>query len=168
MIILLNIRVGPWMTYRSDIDERKKVLVTGARVSLGVIWLTSLWIMVIWLRSSIIFSTGRPENLLHQEGNVRVVDADITDFNAIFPHFQGQDIVFHIAALADIVPSIVNPRAYYTSNVLGTMNVVEAARLAKVQKFVYAASSSCYGIPPEGFLSHPRNSSLSVRNILTR
>ena len=107
------------------------------------------------------FSTGRPENLLHQEGNVRVVDADITDFNAIFPHFQGQDIVFHIAALADIVPSIVNPRAYYTSNVLGTMNVVEAARLAKVQKFVYAASSSCYGIPPKEFYPTPETAPIS-------
>lgn len=97
------------------------------------------------------FSTGRPANLAHQKGRVRIVEADITDFNAIAAHFRGQQMVFHIAALADIVPSIVNPRAYYTSNVLGTMNVVEAARLAKVQKFVYAASSSCYGIPPQEF-----------------
>ncbi len=97
------------------------------------------------------FSTGRPANLAHQKGRVRIVEADIADFNAIAAHFRGQQMVFHIAALADIVPSIVNPRAYYTSNVLGTMNVVEAARLAKVQKFVYAASSSCYGIPPQEF-----------------
>jgi len=97
------------------------------------------------------FSTGRPGNLAHHNGNVRLVEADITDFDAILPHFQGQDIVFHIAALADIVPSIVNPRGYYASNVLGTMNVVEAARLAGVQKLVYAASSSCYGIPSQEF-----------------
>ncbi len=97
------------------------------------------------------FSTGRPENIAHQQGRVRIIEVDITNFDAIFPHFKDQDIVFHLAALADIVPSIVEPRAYYLSNVLGTMNVVEAARLAKIQKLIYAASSSCYGIPPKEF-----------------
>jgi len=97
------------------------------------------------------FSTGRPENLAHQKGKLRLIEADIANFDAISPHFRGQDIVFHIAALADIVPSIVNPRGYYASNVLGSMNVAEASRLAGVKKLVYAASSSCYGIPPEGF-----------------
>lgn len=101
------------------------------------------------------FSTGRPENLAHQKGNIRLIEADISSFDAIAAHFRGQNIVFHIAALADIVPSIVNPRGYYASNVLGTMNVAEAARLAKVQKFVYAASSSCYGIPPKEFYPTP-------------
>lgn len=97
------------------------------------------------------FSTGRPGNLAHQKGKLRLIEADITNFDAISPHFRGQDIVFHIAALADIVPSIVNPRGYYASNVMGSMNVAEASRLAGVKKLVYAASSSCYGIPPEGF-----------------
>jgi len=75
------------------------------------------------------FSTGRPENL-----------------ETIKPLFKGADRVFHFAALADIVPSIVNPVAYYRSNVLGTMNVLEAARLAGVKRFLYTASSSCYGL----------------------
>lgn len=95
------------------------------------------------------FSTGRPENLAHQKGNVELIEADITAFDKILPYFEGKDIVFHVAALADIVPSIVNPREYYASNVLGTMNVVEASRLSGVKKLVYTASSSCYGIPPE-------------------
>ena len=107
------------------------------------------------------FSTGRPGNLTHQKGNVRIVEADITNFDVISSHFRGQDIVFHIAALADIVPSIVNPRAYYTSNVLGTMNVVEAARLARVKKLVYAASSSCYGISPKEFYPTPETAPIS-------
>ena len=97
------------------------------------------------------FSTGRPQNLAHQKGRIELIEADIRDLDAIAPHFREQNLVFHIAALADIVPSIVNPRAYYTTNVLGTMNVLEAARLNKVEKFVYAASSSCYGIPPKEF-----------------
>lgn len=95
------------------------------------------------------FSTGRPENLSHHQANkdLVIVKADIAEFDKIFPYFKSIDAVFHIAGLADIVPSIVNPMAYYRSNVLGAANVVEASRLSEVKKIVYAASSSCYGIP---------------------
>lgn len=94
-------------------------------------------------------STGRKENLEQQKGNENLVfiQEDIADFSKIKPYFDGIDKVFHIAALADIVPSIVNPLAYYRSNVTGTFCVAEAARQAGVKKLVYAASSSCYGIP---------------------
>ena len=95
------------------------------------------------------FSTGRPENLKHQENNdnLRIIKADICGLDAIRPYFKGIDHVFHLGALADIVPSIVNPLGYYRSNVDGTFNVVEASRSEGVKKIVYAASSSCYGIP---------------------
>lgn len=95
------------------------------------------------------FSTGRPENLSDHKADpkLKFVKADISDFNAIKAYFKNMDRVFHLAALADIVPSIVSPLSYYNSNVLGTANVVEASKLAKVKKLVYAASSSCYGIP---------------------
>lgn len=94
------------------------------------------------------FSTGRPENLDHQRGNpnLNVIEADITDFQKISPYFEGVDRVFHVAALADIVPSIQYPERYYHSNVNGTFSVLEASRKAGVKKLVYAASSSCYGL----------------------
>lgn len=60
--------------------------------------------------------------------------------------FQDQDIVFHLAALADIVPSIVQPTEYMLANVLGTLRVMEAARKYSVKRVIYAASSSCYGL----------------------
>ncbi len=62
-------------------------------------------------------------------------------------HFAGADWVFHLAALADIVPSIEQPLDYHRANVEGTARVLEAARRAGVGRFLYAASSSCYGIP---------------------
>lgn len=95
------------------------------------------------------FSTGRQENLSHHRDNknLTVIKADISDFDSIKTHFHGVERVFHIAALADIVPSIVNPLDYYRANVSGTASVLEAARLVKVKKLVYAASSSCYGLP---------------------
>ena len=59
------------------------------------------------------------------------------------------DVVFHLAALADIVPSIHNPETYFRSNVIGTFNVINSCRLSGVKKIIYTASASCYGIPQE-------------------
>jgi UDP-glucose 4-epimerase len=95
------------------------------------------------------FCTGRWENLASHLNNpsLRVVTADVTHLDAIQPHFQGVEWVFHLAALADIVPSVQQPLDYHGANVDGTVMTLEAARAAGVQRFVYSASSSCYGIP---------------------
>lgn len=94
-------------------------------------------------------STGRMENLAPVRGSplVSFVRADVSDVDAIRPAFEGVERVFHLAALADIVPSMQRPLDYHRANVDGTMGVLEAARGAGVKKLVYAASSSCYGIP---------------------
>jgi len=94
-------------------------------------------------------STGRIENLEHHKGNQKldVYICDISEYDSIEKYFEGVDKVFHIAALADIVPSIQNPLKYHRSNVDGTANVLEASRKHNIKRFIYAASSSCYGIP---------------------
>ena len=96
-------------------------------------------------------SIGRIENINHliDHNNFTFVKADITNFKSIESLFKGVDLVFHLAALADIVPSIENPNEYYKSNADGTFNVLEACRKHDVKKIVYSASSSCYGIPDE-------------------
>ncbi|MBI2058249.1 MAG: SDR family oxidoreductase [Nitrospirae bacterium] len=95
------------------------------------------------------FCTGRRDNLGKNPmaGKVRVWEKDIAAAVEILPLFKGVDWVFHLAGLADIVPSVENPSAYFHSNVDGTLAVMEAARAARVKRFLYAASSSCYGIP---------------------
>lgn len=61
--------------------------------------------------------------------------------------FKNTSYVFHFAGLADIVPSVESPIAYHESNVTATLRVLEASRKYNAKKFIYAASSSCYGIP---------------------
>ena len=95
------------------------------------------------------FSTGRPSNLAHcrVEPDLRVAEADLADSTDLTDCFVDVDWVFHLAGLADIVPSVQRPADYFRANVDGTFTVLEAARTAGVQRFVYAASSSCYGVP---------------------
>jgi UDP-glucose 4-epimerase len=93
------------------------------------------------------FSTGRPQNLDHIKEKIQLIQCDISQAGQWQNKFENVDNVFHLAALADIVPSIENPDDYYQSNVNGTFNVIEACRKHHIRKFVYSASSSCYGIP---------------------
>lgn len=96
-------------------------------------------------------ATGGLRNLEHLSdvGDLSFHQIDVADQDAITPHFEGVDEVYHLAALADIVPSIQSPVEYHHSNVDGTVAVLEAARKHDVSRFVYAASASCYGIPDE-------------------
>ena len=93
-------------------------------------------------------TSGNLDNLEHLRSEPRLTfqRCDVADFKSIADLFIGVDWVFHLAALADIVPSIENPLTYHRSNVDGTVAVLEAARAGQAQRFIYAASSSCYGI----------------------
>jgi len=103
------------------------------------------------------FSNGSAKNLAHHKDNpkLEVITCDLADYAAVQGKFDGAERVFHLAALADIVPSIERPKEYFRSNVDGTFNSLEQATKAGVKRFLYAASSTCYGIPdqfptPEG------------------
>ena len=94
------------------------------------------------------FVSGKKSNLSHQsKKNVKIVKLDISNNKKLGKYFKGVNYVFHLAGLAEIIPSIKNPRKYLINNTLGTLNVLEAAKKVKIKKFIYAASSSCYGIP---------------------
>jgi len=93
-------------------------------------------------------TSGRIANLDHHKNNPRLVleIADIRTVSSKSPLFKEASYVFHFAGMGDIVPSIEQPADYMDVNVQGTVRILEAARQARVQKFVYAASSSCYGL----------------------
>ena len=99
-------------------------------------------------------SVGRLENLSSavekHKDRAQFINADISCYSEEWASkFDGAKTVYHLAARADIVPSIDNPKLYFDVNVSGTVNVLQAMRDARVDEIVYAASSSCYGIPSE-------------------
>jgi len=94
------------------------------------------------------FVSGKRSNLSHHKNqNVKIIKIDISKDNNLERYFKNIDYVFHLAGLAEIIPSIKNPKKYFVNNVLGTLNVIEAAKKTKIKKLIYAASSSCYGTP---------------------
>ena len=97
-------------------------LVTGGAGFIGSHLVDALLAENISVRVVDNYSTGRPENLAHVSGKVEVIEADIAKSGSWQKSFQGADWVFHLGALADIVPSIQRPEDYFLANVNGTFN----------------------------------------------
>jgi UDP-glucose 4-epimerase len=91
---------------------------------------------------------GRRENLAQHAANPDLVleERDVRSYEPGDPLFRGANYLFHFAGIGDIVPSIERPAEYMAANVQGTVRMLECARRAQLRKFVYAASSSCYGL----------------------
>tara|TARA_B100002019_G_C21233805_1_gene581594 strand:- start:478 stop:1455 length:978 start_codon:yes stop_codon:yes gene_type:complete len=92
------------------------------------------------------FATGRFDNLSKVSKKITLINASVVDLKKFEKNFKNTDYVFHLAALADIVPSIEDPELYYRTNVTGTLNVLRASKKYGVKKVIYAASASCYGV----------------------
>lgn len=91
---------------------------------------------------------GSLANISHNLSNPNLFfhNIDILSIRSNNTIFLGTEYVFHLAGIGDIVPSIENPELYFETNIQGTIKVMEASRFHGVKKFVYAASSSCYGL----------------------
>src|SRR3990172_5958174 len=91
-------------------------------------------------------STGRRENIgnLMEKENVAFVQGSVTDLELLQKTFAGIDYVFHQAAIPSVPRSIKDPKSSNEANVTGTLNVLVAARDARIKKVVYASSSSVY------------------------
>lgn len=94
------------------------------------------------------FSNGSLANLsdVLNNADLEILHQDICDLDVDEKSLNEIDFVYHFAGIGDIVPSINNPKDYFYSNVEGTLRLAECFRSKKLRKFVYAASSSCYGI----------------------
>jgi UDP-glucose 4-epimerase len=93
-------------------------------------------------------STGRRENLAEILARIDFQEADVLDLPALYDACRGVDYVLHQAAIPSVPKSVLDPLASNRANLDGTVNLLMAARDAKVKRVVYAASSSAYGDTP--------------------
>jgi UDP-glucose 4-epimerase len=129
--------------------KNKKVVVTGGAGFIGSHLVDKLINMECKVRVVDNLSSGRLVNLENSFKKIEFFQLNLAclDQSELAQIFSDVDYVFHLAARADIIPSIKNPVSYFNANVVSTLNVLEACRSHGIAKLVYAASSSCYGIP---------------------
>jgi UDP-glucose 4-epimerase len=125
-----------------------KYLVTGAAGFIGSSLVRSLLQRGDEVRGIDNFATGKPENLSEVLSRMDFREADILDLDAMRQACDGVDYVLHEAAIPSVPKSVLDPIASNRANSDGTVNVLVAARDAKVKRVVYAASSSAYGDTP--------------------
>ena len=125
-----------------------KSLVTGGAGFIGsnlVDYLVSKGHKVIVLDN---FCTGKKRNLSHhKKKNVKIIKIDISTNKKLNKYFKNVNYVFHLAGLANVNESLKKPNKFFKSNVTGTYNIILASKKAKIKKFIFTASASCYGIP---------------------
>ena len=129
------------------INNKKVAIVTGGAGFIGSHMVDLLISKNYQVRIVDNLSGGHKKNLKHclKNRNLHFKKIDICKLKKNDNFFKNVDYVFHFAGIGDIVPSIERPADYMKNNVQGTIKVLEASRYAKVKKFVYAASASCYG-----------------------
>lgn len=127
--------------------KNKKILVTGGAGFIG----SNLCETLVGIGADVVcldnFSTGKRENIanLLSEPNFRLIEGDIRDLETCRRAVEGVDYVLHEAALGSVPRSISDPITTNDVNIGGFLNMLVAARDAKVSRFIYAASSSTYG-----------------------
>lgn len=129
-----------------------KIVVTGGAGFIG----SNLVDKLVKLKYNVVvidnLSTGNIKNIRHNLKKISFFRLDISKeknklkLNKIF---KNVNCVYHLAGLADIVPSIEKPESYFNVNVTGTLNILQASKFNNVKKFIYAASASCYGKSPK-------------------
>jgi len=128
-----------------------KFLVTGGAGFIGSNLCEALLDMGYAVRCLDDFSTGKHKNVIHlsEKPNFVLLEGDICNFETCMTACEGVDYVSHQAAWGSVPRSIELPLQYEEINIKGTLNMLEAARLANVKRFVYASSSSVYGDSPD-------------------
>jgi UDP-glucose 4-epimerase len=94
------------------------------------------------------FFSGHRSNLAAIEGRIRLVEGDVRDAATVEKCADGCDVVFHEAAIVSVPLSVERPQESHDVNIQGTLNVLQAARKAKVRRVVFASSAAIYGEEP--------------------
>ncbi len=122
-----------------------KILVTGAAGFIGCNLVRRLIKEGAKVRIFDNFSTGKRQNLADINGDIEIFEGDLRDFAQVLEATKGVEIIFHEAALPSVIRSVKAPNTTNDVNITGTLNLLEASKVNKVKKIIYASSSSIYG-----------------------
>jgi len=133
-----------------ECEDMSKVLVTGGAGFIGSNLTEALLKQGHWVRVLDNFSTGKKENLIFDEAypSLEIIDGDIRDMTLCQRATKDIEYVFHQAALPSVQRSVEDPLTSNSVNAGGTLNILLAAKDARVKRLIYASSSSVYGDTP--------------------
>jgi nucleoside-diphosphate-sugar epimerase len=141
-----------WSKYHGSYFSGKTFLVTGGAGFIGSHLTEALIALDAQVRVLDDLSGGDTDNLTPSaavdDGRITFIKGSILNQDVVSKAVEGCDAVFHQAALGSVPRSVELPRLYCEVNIMGTLNVLEAARAAKVRRVMFAASSSAYGDSP--------------------
>ena len=128
----------------------KKVLVTGADGFIGSHLVEALVLLGCQVRAFVYYNSfnnwGWLENIPAETlKSIEIIAGDIRDQDRVHEAVQGCDVVFHLAALIGIPYSYHSPRSYVDTNITGTLNILQACRLANIEKVLITSTSEVYG-----------------------
>jgi UDP-glucose 4-epimerase len=126
-------------------NSPEQMLVTGGAGFIGSHLVEALLREKFQVRVVDNLSTGHRSNLSQFEGRYDWIEGDLADFDVCRQAVRGVTCVFHQAAIPSVPRSVREPISSHASGPTATLNILEAARQAGVQRFVFAASSSAYG-----------------------
>jgi len=140
----ITIKEGRWEQMKTFYHDLP-VLVTGGAGFIGshlVEKLVQLGANVTVLDD---LSSGNVLNLKNVKNKIRFIQKSVEDIGACMEATEGKAIIFHLAAFISVPDSIKNPQRCHKTNVEGTFNILEAARINKVKRFIFSSSAAVYG-----------------------
>jgi len=125
--------------------HNKKILITGGAGFIGSHLVDAMIAQGAHVTVLDNLSTGNLENIAQWLNDITFIHADITNYDVCVSATKGQDIVFHLAALVSVVESVEQPLACNAINVLGTINLLQACTINKIDRFIFSSSAAVYG-----------------------
>lgn len=126
-------------------DVVKKILVTGGAGFIGSHLVDAL--LADGLQVVVVdnFSTGKRDNLQQDHPALSIIDGDVRDLSTVEAAARGVNAIVHLAAVASVQASVDDPAGTHQVNLVGTLNLLQAARKHDIRRFVYASSAAIYG-----------------------